>query len=60
MAVHAKSVFRHVALGIDQRMVNEAGRDLMDDLDAADLDNAMAVDGAEAGRFSIENDLAHD
>ena len=59
MAVDAKSVLGHLALGIDERVKHPAGRVLMDDLDPADLDDAMARGGIEAGRLGVEHDFTH-
>ena len=57
-AVHGLRFARHVALGIDVALERAAGRQVIDQLDAGDLDEAVAGVGIEAGRFGIENDLA--
>jgi hypothetical protein len=36
-----------------------AGRKAIDEFDAADLDQAIALEGIEPGGFGIEYDLAH-
>src|SRR3984957_10002895 len=59
VAVHAKSIVRHVTFGVDQRMVDDPRRYLVDDLNAADFDQAMTVSRAQAGRLRVENDFAH-
>ena len=40
-------------------MERVAGRDAIDELDTADLDQAMAVQRIETGRFGIKHDFAH-
>ena len=35
-----------------------AGRDAIEELDAADLDHAVAVERVEPGRLGVEDDLA--
>src|SRR5262245_36935920 len=57
--MHCLGVDGHVALGIDVGMKRGARRNAVDQLDAADLDNAVATERIEAGGFGIENDLAH-
>ena len=37
-----------------------AGRHPIEDLDTADLDQAVPAEGIEAGGFSIENDFPHE
>jgi hypothetical protein len=37
-----------------------AGRDVIDELDGGDLDEAIAFPRVEPGGLGIENDLAHD
>src|SRR3954465_4384281 len=59
-AMHGKRFGRHVALGIDVAVKSLAGRHPVVDLDAADLDQAVAAQGIEAGGFGIENDFAHE
>ena len=57
--VYRIGLFRHVALGVDVAMEDAPGRHVIDELDAADLDDAVAVGGIEPRRLSVENDLAH-
>jgi hypothetical protein len=57
--VHRIGVLRHIALGIDVAMEDAAGRHVIDELDAADLDDAMPVIGIESRRLGVEHDLAH-
>ena len=40
-------------------MEGAPGRDVVQELDAADLDQPVAVQAIEAGRFGVEDDLAH-
>ena len=58
-AVDRERIFGHVALGIDVAVKFAAGRDVVDQLDAGDLDDAMAFARIETGRFGIEHDFAH-
>src|SRR6185369_2946405 len=48
-----------VALGIDETMKLAAGRNAVEDLDATDFDQSVALFRIEASRFRVENDLAH-
>ena len=41
--MHGKRFGRHIALGIDVAVKSLAGRHAVDDLDAADLDQAVAA-----------------
>ena len=36
-----------------------AGRELIDQNDASDLDQSIALEGIEARRFGVEYDLSH-
>ena len=49
----------HVALGIDVAVKLAARGDAVHELDAADLDQAVAALGVKAGGFGVEDDLAH-
>ncbi len=49
----------HVALGIHVAMEVLSGRKAVEQLDAADLDQPVALQGVEAGGFRVEHDLAH-
>ncbi len=57
--MHRIGLFRHGALGIDMAVEDAAGRHVIDQLDAAELDDAVPVAGIETRRLSIEHDLAH-
>jgi hypothetical protein len=46
------------ALRVDVEMHRAAGREAIDQLDAAELDDAVLA-GVEAGGFGVEDDLAH-
>ena len=59
-AVHLFRLGRDVALGIDVAMEGAPGRQVIEQLDAGDFDDAVAVRRIETGGFRIENDLAHD
>jgi hypothetical protein len=56
--VHLIGRLRHVALGVEMAMPHFSGWNTVDQLDAADLDDAMAQRGIESGGFGIEHDLA--
>ena len=58
-AVHRERFLRHVALGIDVAVEFAPGRDVVHQLDAGDLDDAMPVIRVEPGGFGVEHDLAH-
>ena len=57
--MHAKSLLRHVALGIEIDVEAPARGDEIGDLDEADLDDAMTVRGIEPRRLRVEHDLPH-
>src|SRR5512135_3514573 len=46
-------------LGVEIAAVGLSGRHVFDQLDATDLDDAMAVGRFEAGGLCIQNDLTH-
>ena len=50
---------RNVALRIDEAMEFAARRNAIEDLDATDFDQPVALLRIEARRFGVENDLAH-
>ena len=50
---------RNVALGIDKAMKFAARRNAVENLDATDFDQPVALFRIEASRFRVENDLAH-
>ena len=58
-AVHRFGLERHVAFGIEISVEVAAGLDAIEDLDAADLDHAVAAGRVEASGFGIEDDLPH-
>jgi hypothetical protein len=58
-AMDFDSLRRHLALGIDIAVECPSGRHMIEQLDAADLDDAMAARWIEPGGFGVENDLAH-
>jgi hypothetical protein len=57
--VHLEGRGGHVALGVDVAMEGLAGRDTVEQLDAADLHHPIAGQGIEAGGFRIEHDFTH-
>ena len=57
-AVHGDGVGMDVALGIEVAVELAAGGNAVDDLDAAEFDQAVAAGGVEAGGFGVEHDLA--
>ena len=58
-AVDRLGLERHVALGIEISVEVAAGLDAVEDLDAADLDHAVAAGRVEPGGFRIEDDFPH-
>ena len=56
--MNRESLFGHVAFGIDVTVKFAAGRDMVDKLDAGDLDDAMAFGRIQTGRFGVEHDFA--
>ncbi len=57
--VHGDRFHRHVALRIDEAVELAPRGDAVQELDAADLDQAVAAVGIEAGGLGVEHDLAH-
>jgi hypothetical protein len=57
--VNLESRFRHVALRIEVAMKHFAGGKAIEQLDAADLDQPIALERIEAGGLGIEHDFAH-
>ena len=57
-AVHRYGVAVDVALGIEIAVKLAAGRDAVDDLDAAELDQAIPVGVVEARGLRVDDDLA--
>src|SRR5262245_21969158 len=58
-AVDGGGLGRHVALGINVDVEMLTGRDTVDQLDTADLDQAMTLKGIEPRGLGVEHDLAH-
>ena len=50
---------RHLPLGIEIGVERIARGDVVDQFEAADLDDAVAAVRVEAGRFGVEDDFAH-
>jgi hypothetical protein len=53
-----ESLIGHVTFGIDVPVKFAARRDVVDKLDAGDLDDAMAFGRIQTGRFGVEHDFA--
>ena len=58
-AVHGLGAFVNVALGIEEAVELAARDAAIDHLDAADLDDAVALRRREARGFCVEDDLSH-
>ena len=58
-AVHQLRIGRHVALGVEVAVEEAAGRQVVDQLDRADLDQPVAVARLEPGGLGVDHDLAH-
>src|SRR6185312_10782407 len=58
-AVHFFRFGRDVALRIDIAMEGAPGRQMVEQLDAGDLDDAVSLRRLEPGGFRIKDDLAH-
>src|SRR5262249_46312214 len=58
-AVNGLGVGGHVPFGINVIMECLAARYVVDELDRADLDDAMALGVINSGCLGVENDLAH-
>ena len=59
LAVHLGRAGVDLALGVDVELDRAAGGAPVDDLDARELDDAVALLRVEAGGFGVEDDLAH-
>ena len=57
-AVHGHRIAMDVALGVEVAVELAARGDAVDDLDAAELDQPVAVVGVEPRRFRVDDDLA--
>ena len=58
-AVHRERALVDLALGIEVAVESAPGRTAIHELDAADLDDAVAQLGFEARGFGVEDDLSH-
>ena len=58
-AVDCQRFSRHVAVRIDIAVEFPPGRDVVHQLDAGDLNDAMPLIRVEPGRFGVDDDLAH-
>jgi hypothetical protein len=57
--MNAEGLFRHRAFGVEIDVKMSAGRDVIDQLDAADFDDAVTGLRRQPRGFGIEHDLAH-
>ena len=57
--VDAKRPLLHLALGVDVAVEVVARQPAVQDLDAPDLDDAVAHAGVEPGRLGVQDDLSH-
>ena len=57
-AVHLEGLIGHLALGVEVAVPHPARRDAVEELDAADLDDSVAVERVEPGGLGVEHDLA--
>src|SRR5437762_1206070 len=57
--MHPERFGRHVAFRIEVAVKGLAAREPIEELDAPDLDHAMAARRVEPGGLGIEHDLAH-
>ena len=57
--MHAEGVGRHAALGVEIALEGAAGRQVVEQFDATDLDNPVAGGRIETRRLGIDNDLTH-
>ena len=57
--VNGEGLGRHLAFRIEIAVEDRAGRNPVEQLDAADFDQAVTLVGIEAGGFGVENDFAH-
>jgi hypothetical protein len=56
-SVHLEGFWMAGSFGVDVFVKDPARRDVVQELDAADLDNPVATKMLGAGRFCIEDDL---
>ena len=57
-AVHFEGLVGDVALGVQMAVPDASRGDAVDQLDAADLDDPVAVERVEPGGLGVEDDLA--
>lgn len=58
-AVHLECANGHAAFGVDVLVVGAPRRQVIEQLDRADLDDAVALGGLEPGGFGVEDDFTH-
>jgi hypothetical protein len=57
--VHLERLARHAAFGVDVLVIGAAGGQVVEQLDRADFDDAVAFGGLKPGGFGVENDFTH-
>ena len=58
-SMNGKGFRRHVPVGIQISVEHLSGRNAVEQFDAADLDQAVALVGIKPGGFGVEDDFAH-
>jgi hypothetical protein len=58
-AMHLLGIGRHIALRIDVGVKCSSARNVVDELDGADFNDAMTLGRIKAGGLGIDNDLTH-
>src|SRR5690242_7106510 len=58
-SMHRLGLERHIALGVKISVKVTAGLDAVDDLDATNLDDAIAAARVETRGFGVEDDFTH-
>ena len=58
-AVHGLGAFIDIAIGVQEAMEVATGQAAVDELEAADFDDAMAVPRGQARCFGVEDYLSH-
>ena len=57
--VNLERLLRHVAFRVDILVIGPPGGHVIEQLDPADLDDAVASLGVESGGFGVQYDLTH-
>ena len=56
-SVDAERALRDRIFRVDVGVIDFPGREMIDEFDAADFDDAIALAGIDAGGFRVENDF---